>query len=70
LITADKDFGDLIFRDNHPHCGVLLLRPTNIGVAGKLASLLLALDVYGDLLRHRFVVADEETHRANPPLEE
>lgn len=70
LVTADKDFGDLIFRDKHPHCGVVFLRPSTMRVSGKLACLLLALEVYGDHLRDRFVVVDEESHRGNPPLEE
>jgi predicted nuclease of predicted toxin-antitoxin system len=26
LITNDKDFGELIFKNNHSHCGVILLR--------------------------------------------
>lgn len=70
LITADKDFGELIFRDKHPHCGVIFLRPSTMSVAGKLASLLLALEVYGEHLADRFIVTDEESHRANPPLDE
>jgi predicted nuclease of predicted toxin-antitoxin system len=25
LVTRDKDFGELIFRDHQPHCGVIRL---------------------------------------------
>ena len=26
ILTADKDFGEIVFRRRHPHAGVLLLR--------------------------------------------
>lgn len=26
LITSDKDFGDMIFKNKSPHCGIVLLR--------------------------------------------
>lgn len=29
LITKDKDFGDLVFRKNFPHSGVIFLRLSN-----------------------------------------
>jgi predicted nuclease of predicted toxin-antitoxin system len=29
VITCDKDFGELVFRDELPHEGVVLLRATN-----------------------------------------
>ena len=35
LLTADKDFGDLIFRQNHPHFGVILLRLSGLTPAEK-----------------------------------
>jgi predicted nuclease of predicted toxin-antitoxin system len=28
LLTQDKDFGDLVFRDHHSHTGVVLIRLT------------------------------------------
>ncbi len=26
IITNDKDFGEKVYREKHPHCGVILLR--------------------------------------------
>jgi predicted nuclease of predicted toxin-antitoxin system len=40
LITNDRDFGDLIFRQHHPHTGVIYLRfPLDATAAQKIASL-------------------------------
>jgi len=33
LITADKDFGELVYRHRRPHAGVLLLRLVGIDIA-------------------------------------
>ena len=30
LLTADKDFGELVFRQRLVHCGVLLIRPAGL----------------------------------------
>lgn len=29
IVTNDKDFGEMIFRERRPHCGVILLRLDN-----------------------------------------
>ena len=39
VITNDKDFGDLVFRDRQPHCGVILLLPSHPDAAGNIAAL-------------------------------
>ena len=35
LISADKDFGELVYRHRRPHAGVLLLRLTGLDEAAK-----------------------------------
>lgn len=35
LISADKDFGELVYRQRRPHAGVLLLRLTGLDEAAK-----------------------------------
>lgn len=37
IITMDKDFGELVFRENKRHCGVLLLRLEDAVAEEKLA---------------------------------
>jgi predicted nuclease of predicted toxin-antitoxin system len=38
LITSDKDFGELIFRDHRPHHGVILLRLNNPSAANSITA--------------------------------
>ena len=65
LISADKDFGELVYRHRCPHAGVLLLRLTGLDeatkcdlvsrtVSGNGADLVAAFSVLtGDALRIR-----------------
>ena len=59
LITQDiSDFGELIFRQRHPHCGVILFRfkseETNIALRkDRLASV---LHTHADQLHHFLVI--------------
>src|SRR4051812_38668432 len=39
VVTNDKDFGDLVFRDRRPHRGIILLRLPNNLRATKVAAL-------------------------------
>ncbi len=67
LITCDKDFGDLVFRQRRPHRGVVFLRLRDdrpamiIHVLGKL------LDKYVDRLGDRFVVVTDDDTRFSGP---
>lgn len=36
VITSDKDFGELVFRDNLPHKGIILMRLVNESVPNKI----------------------------------
>jgi len=59
LVTNDKDFGEKVFREKHPHRGVVLLRledeigPAKIGVLERL------LASHGDRLTEAYVVVSE-----------
>ena len=35
LVTSDKDFGELVYRQQRPHAGVLLLRLSGLDEAAK-----------------------------------
>jgi predicted nuclease of predicted toxin-antitoxin system len=48
LITADKDFGELVFRQRLVHSGVLLLRLAGLTPAEKAHAVDAALNQHGD----------------------
>lgn len=55
LLTADKDFGELVFRNDQTHSGVLLIRSLE-SVKENAANVLAAISQYGAELRSRFSV--------------
>jgi predicted nuclease of predicted toxin-antitoxin system len=59
LITADKDFGEKVFREGHAHRGIVLLRLEDERAASKIAILQRLLRSHAALLPGRFVVATE-----------
>ncbi|MCC6536144.1 MAG: DUF5615 family PIN-like protein [Bryobacterales bacterium] len=56
LLTADKDFGELIFRNREPHCGVLLIRSPEDDCDENAANALAAIGQHGADLLNRFSV--------------
>ncbi len=63
LITNDKDFGELIFRMNRPHKGVVLLRLENERAINKIAVLQRVLTSFSEKLTNNFIVVTESTIR-------
>ena len=63
LITADKDFGELVYRDRRPHCGVLLPRLSGLDEATKCDMVSWALRLRGGELEAAFSVLTEESLR-------
>ena len=70
LVTADKDFGELIFRDGRRHSGVILLRLNDERSASKVAVLDKLLKQYAVRLEGSFVVATEANVRITPAVGE
>ena len=60
LITNDRDFGEKIYRDRHPHCGVVYLRLKDERVATKIAVLEDLIRKYEARLKDAFVVVTEK----------
>ena len=58
LITADKDFGDLVYRQRRPHSGVLLMRVSE-NQAENAAVTLAAIQQHGTQMLHRFSVLSD-----------
>ena len=59
LKTNDKDFGNKVYRENHPHRGVVLLRLSDERSAAKIETLKKLLSNYSDRLTKAFVVVTE-----------
>lgn len=59
LITNDKDFGEKIYRERHPHKGIVLLRLDDERATSKIETLRKLLENYADRLPDQFVVVTE-----------
>ena len=56
LITNDKDFGEKVYRDEHGHQGIILLRLDDERAAQKVDAVRRLLEQYADQLAGNFVV--------------
>lgn len=63
LITNDKDFGEKVYRERHPHHGVILLRLEDERAANKIEVIRKLLEAYADKLGDTFVIVTEERVR-------
>lgn len=63
LITADKDFGEKVYREKYPHRGVVLMRLENEMAANKIEVIRSLLNSYGEELQGNFVVVTERQVR-------
>lgn len=59
LITEDKDFGELVYRFQMKHCGILLLRLISLSSAEKADLVCRVFNQYGTEFLHVFSVLDE-----------
>jgi predicted nuclease of predicted toxin-antitoxin system len=59
LITNDKDFGEMIFRERRAHQGVIFLRLADERSANKIGVLRHLLENYSEKLPGQFVTATE-----------
>lgn len=63
LITNDKDFGEKVYREKHPHHGVIFLRLQDERAASKIVALEKLLGGYQERLVDAFVVVTESQVR-------
>jgi predicted nuclease of predicted toxin-antitoxin system len=63
LVTMDKDFGDIVFRSNKDHCGIILLRVSNWRSEHKIRILSNILSHHMHELESNFIVATEQSVR-------
>ena len=65
LITNDKDFGTLVYREGMAHRGIVLLRLDDERAAMKIAVVARLLRRSGDALAESYVVATDSDERVN-----
>lgn len=63
LLTADKDFGELVYRRQMAHCGVMLLRQAGLSVDVRADVVLAVLASHGSELTAAFTVISPESVR-------
>ncbi len=63
LITNDKDFGEMVYRERRPHRGIVFLRLTDERTGNKIAVLQALLDNHAERLPDNFVVVTEDRVR-------
>ncbi len=63
LLTEDKDFGELVYRFNLHHTGILLIRLVEFDSAEKAALVLLAIQKHYKKLINTFSVLDKRKIR-------
>jgi predicted nuclease of predicted toxin-antitoxin system len=56
IVTNDKDFGDLVFKEGRRHGGVIFLRLDDSRAASKIAALQRLLERHGDDLVDQYTV--------------
>lgn len=66
LVTTDKDFGEMVFRQQRASHGVLLLRLSGLATESKIAMVLDALEQHGDEMFTGFSVLSPGTLRIRP----
>src|SRR3974390_876150 len=66
LLTEDKDFGDLVFRQSKPVPGIVLLRIGAEHRQHKAARLTAAIERFGATLFGRYTVIERARFRARP----
>ena len=59
LVTNDKDFGEMIFRERREHRGIIFLRLEDERAANKMEVLRRLLESYAEKLPENFVVVTE-----------
>ena len=67
LLTADKDFGELVVRAGMQVPGVVLLRVDGLPVAGRADNRLAAIEPLGERLRGSFTVIRRARLRLRRP---
>lgn len=63
LITSDKDFGEMVFKKQQQHCGIVLMRLGDEKPSNKIIVIERTLKNYLEELWHNFTVVTETSIR-------
>ena len=63
LITSDKDFGDMVFRQQMEHRGIILLRLSDEHPTNKIKIVKYILENHSHELQYNFITATEKAIR-------
>ena len=69
LLTADKDFGELIFRQRRVTSGVILIRLAGLSPSRKAQIVVSAIEKHGPELEHSFSVINQGSVRIRHKIE-
>lgn len=62
LITADKDFGELIYKEKQSHCGVIFLRLVDQTSENKIRAIRFVLKKHKEII-DKFIVVIEKQNK-------
>ncbi len=68
LVTADKDFGELVFRQHLSHCGILLIRLAGLPSDEKGELVASVVKGHADALNSGFCVLTRRSFRVRRPF--
>jgi predicted nuclease of predicted toxin-antitoxin system len=68
LLTGDKDFGELVFRDRQYTFGIVLIRLSGLAATVKAETVVAAVKEHGDKLVHAFAVISANNVRIRSRL--
>ncbi len=68
LLTADKDFGELVFRQHLLHTGILLIRLAGLRPDAKAQLVASEVDRHAEALRRGFSVLTTRAFRVRRPI--
>jgi predicted nuclease of predicted toxin-antitoxin system len=63
LLTADKDFGELVFRQHRLHSGIVLIRLAGMAPTAKAKVVAATIQAHGAGLEAKFCVVTDKTVR-------
>ncbi len=63
LLTGDKDFGELVFRQQRLHTGIVLFRLAGLAPAEKAQIVTAAIEAHADELEAGFCVLTDKVVR-------
>lgn len=68
LLTGDKDFGELVYRDRRYTFGIVLIRSAGLGATAKAEMVASVVEEHAARLAHAFTVISLNNVRIRPRL--